>query len=194
MLTYDALKNNVRKFVARTSLTPEEFEYVLPAFEKVYQQVFPDTQTKIGQTRERKSGGGRKGVRTSIEQKLLFALVYQKSYPVQSITGELFGMGQSQANEWRYTLLPMLKQALDDLGMNPSVIRKSSRKGSKVSNLAGRVVTETLNFHQSCEQSSFINIRQIIRGQERFALCTLPTSFQSYNIGNISLGNHYVHH
>ena len=76
MLTYKELKKNDRKFVSLTSLTPEEFEYLLPAFEQAYQQVFPDTQTKTGQKRERKSGGGRKGVLASIEQKLLFALVY----------------------------------------------------------------------------------------------------------------------
>ena len=32
---------------------------------------------------------------------------------------ELFGMGQTQANEWIYTLLPILQQALDDLGDEP---------------------------------------------------------------------------
>jgi len=119
MLNYEKLKKSTRQFVSLTSLTPEEFEYVLPAFEKVYWQVFPDSQTKTGQKRERKSGGGRKGALASIEQKLLFALVYQKSYPVQSLMGELFGIGQSQANEWIHTLLPILKQALDDLGYEP---------------------------------------------------------------------------
>ena len=119
MLIYEELKKNARKFVSLTSLTPEEFEYLLPAFEQAYQQVFPDTKTKTGQKRERKSGGGRKGVLASMEQKLLFALVYQKSYPVQSIMGELFGISQSQANEWIHRLLPVLKQALDDLGYAP---------------------------------------------------------------------------
>lgn len=33
--------------------------------------------------------------------------------------GELFGMGQSQANEWIHDVLPILKQALDDLGFLP---------------------------------------------------------------------------
>ena len=33
--------------------------------------------------------------------------------------GELFGIGQSQANEWIHHLLPILKQALDDLGFLP---------------------------------------------------------------------------
>jgi hypothetical protein len=69
--------------------------------------------------RKREAGAGRKGSLASIEQKLLFALVYQKSYPLQSVMGELFGMGQSQANEWIHVLLPILKQALDDLGFTP---------------------------------------------------------------------------
>src|SRR5512145_51114 len=131
MQNYTELKKNARKFVSLTSLTPEEFEYVLRAFERVYQQVFPDTKTKTGQTRARKSGGGRKGTLASIEQKLLFALVYQKSYPVQSIMGELFGMGQSQANEWIHTLLPILKQALDELGYEPERDPKKFKKSEQ---------------------------------------------------------------
>src|SRR6266508_6088686 len=119
MLTYEDLKKNVRKFVSLTSLTPEEFDFLLPAFEQAYQRAVPVLKTMTGKKRERKAGGGRKGALSSMEQKLLFALVYQKSYPVQSIMGELFGMGQSQANEWIHTLLPILKQALEDLGYEP---------------------------------------------------------------------------
>src|SRR5512138_116344 len=131
MLTYEDLKKNARKLVSLTSLTPEEFEYLLPAFERVYRQVFPETKTKTGQKRERKPGGGRKGVLASIEQKLLFALVYQKSYPVQSIMGELFGISQSQANEWIHRLLPILKQALDDLGYAPERDPKKFKKSEQ---------------------------------------------------------------
>ena len=131
MLTYEQLKKNARKFVSLTSLTPEEFEYVLPAFEQAYRQVFPDSKTKTGQKRERKSGGGRKGVLGSIEQKLLFALVYQKSYPVQSIMGELFGISQPQANEWIHRLLPVLKPALDDLGYVPERDPKKFKKSEQ---------------------------------------------------------------
>jgi hypothetical protein len=136
MLTYPELKKSVRKFVSLTSLTPEEFEYVLPAFEQAYQQAFSDARTKTGQTRKRKAGGGRKGALESIEQKLLFALVYQKSYPVQSIMGELFGMGQSQANEWIHTLLPILKQALDNLGYEPERDPKQFKKSEQGQNEA----------------------------------------------------------
>ena len=119
MLIYDELKNNTRKFVSLTSLTPEEFDYLLPAFERAYVKAYPVSKTLTGKKRERKAGAGRKGTLASVEQKLLFALVYQKSYPVQSMMGELFGMGQSQANEWIHNLLPILKQALEDLGDEP---------------------------------------------------------------------------
>ena len=142
MLTYPELKKNDRKFVSLTSLTPEEFEYLLPAFEQAYQQAFPVAKTKMGQTRKRKVGAGRKGVLGSIEQKLLFALVYQKSYPVQSILGELFGMGQSQANEWIHTLLPILKQALDDLGYEPERDPKQFKKSEQGQNDAAASIID----------------------------------------------------
>lgn len=119
MLTYEALKTQPRKFLTFTSLTVEEFAELLPVFKKAYEKVYPAAQTQAGKTRKRKAGGGRKSSLDSLEQKLLFALVYQKNYPLQSFQGELFGMAQSRANEWIHRLLPILKQALDDLGMTP---------------------------------------------------------------------------
>jgi len=131
MLTYEEIKNNARKFVSMTSLTPEEFDFLLPVFGQAYLKVYPVSKTRTGKKRERKAGGGRKGSLASIEQKLLFALVYQKSYPVQAIMGELFDMGQSQANEWIHNLLPILKQALDDLGYEPERDPKKFKKSEQ---------------------------------------------------------------
>ena len=119
MLTYEALKTSPRKFVTFTSLTPDEFLDLLPAFEQAYQAVYPASKTKVGKRRKRKAGAGRTSNLDSMEQTLLFALVYQKTYPLQSVQAELFGMAQSRANEWIHTLLPILKQALDDLGVMP---------------------------------------------------------------------------
>lgn len=113
------MKTSPRKFLTFTSLTVEEFAELLSAFEKVYLRVYPASKTKTGKKRKRKAGGGRKSSLDSIEQKLLFALVYQKSYPLQSVQGELFGIGQSRANEWIHRLLPILKQALEDVGATP---------------------------------------------------------------------------
>lgn len=119
MLTYEELTTNPRKFLLLTSLRPQEFDDLLPAFERAYLKKYPASKTKTGKARKRKAGAGRKGALASLEQKLLFVLVYQKSYPLQSVMGELFGIGQSQANEWIHELLPILKQALDDLGFLP---------------------------------------------------------------------------
>jgi hypothetical protein len=119
MLTYEELKTKPRKFLTFTSLTLEECAELLPVFERAYLKAYPASQTKAGKKRKRQAGGGRKSSLDSIEQKLLFALVYQKSYPLQSVQGELFGMAQSRANEWIHQLLPILKQALEDAGATP---------------------------------------------------------------------------
>ena len=131
MLTYEEVKTNPRKFLSLTSLTPDEFEDLLPAFEKAYLKKYPASKTMTGKARKRKAGAGRKGSLASIEQKLLFGLVYQKGYPLQSILGELFGMGQGRANTWIHRLLPILKQALDDLGVLPERDPKKFRTKEK---------------------------------------------------------------
>ena len=119
MLTYEELKANPRTFLSLTSLTPDEFADLLPAFERAYGKRYPVSKTLAGQSRRRKSGAGRKGSLENIEQKLLFILIYQKSYPLQSVMGALFGISQGRANEWIHRLLPILKQALDELGVLP---------------------------------------------------------------------------
>ena len=112
MLTYEEVKTNPRKFLSLTSLTPDEFEDLLPAFEKAYLKKYPASKTMTGKARKRKAGAGRQGSLARIEQKLLFGLVYQKGYPLQSIMGELFGISQGRANTWIHRLLPILKHAL----------------------------------------------------------------------------------
>jgi hypothetical protein len=119
MLTYNKLKKNRRKFLALTGLTPKEFTRLLPAFERAYGRKYPSKKTRAGKARKRKTGGGRKGNLYDVEQKLLFALVYQKTYPLQALIGELFGLSQSRANDWIHQLLPVLKQALTNLRVLP---------------------------------------------------------------------------
>jgi hypothetical protein len=54
-----------------------------------------------------------------LEDKLLFILIYQKTYPLQTMHGLQFGLGQLQVNEWVHRLMPVLRQALTELGMTP---------------------------------------------------------------------------
>jgi hypothetical protein len=119
MLTYAQTKSNRRKFLALTGLTPKEFKLVLPAFERAYAASYPVTKTVTRVARQRQAGGGRKGVLGPPEQKLLFALVYLKTYPLQVLLGEVFELSQPQANHWIHRLLPVLQQALKDLGVSP---------------------------------------------------------------------------
>jgi hypothetical protein len=90
------------------------------AFCLAYATVYHGDQTAAGRPRKRRSGGGRKGRLGTTEQKLLFSLVYLKTYPLQALSGELFGLSQSRANRWVQRLLPRVKHALDDLGVLPS--------------------------------------------------------------------------
>jgi len=119
MLNYERLKKQPRQLVALTGLTVKEFKEVQPAFEAAYREMYPIGETPKGQARKRKPGAGRKGQLAKMEDKLLFILVYQKTYPLQVVQGELFGISQSRANYWVHHLLPVLQRALDNLGVKP---------------------------------------------------------------------------
>ena len=53
------------------------------------------------------------------EDKLLFILVYQKTYPLQTRQDLHFELRQPQTNYWIHRLLPVLQRALQTLGMRP---------------------------------------------------------------------------
>ena len=119
MLEYTKLKRNRRRFLSLTGLVPKEFQSLLSPFEEAYRHRYEGIKTLAGRKRKRQVGGGRDGSLKTIEQKLLFILVYQKAYPLQVIQAELFDMGQSSANEWIHRLLPVLDEALTTLGVMP---------------------------------------------------------------------------
>jgi hypothetical protein len=114
MLCYDTLKNKGREFLAATGLTPEEFETLLPAFTTAEGQAQPPDRTRKGGERRRASGAGAKGRLARPEDRLLFILVY-----LQTLHALQFGLSQPQANHWVHRLLPVLQQALCDLGHRP---------------------------------------------------------------------------
>ena len=119
MVTYTELRSDRRKFLALTGLTLSEFQRLLPAFARSYDRLYLPDQTLAGQPRQRFAGGGRKAVLHSPEQKLLFLLVYLKTYPLQAVLSELFGLSQPRVNYWIHRLLPILREGLDELGVLP---------------------------------------------------------------------------
>ena len=118
MLNYETLQTKPKELLALTGLARREFEELLPAFARALRVTEEQTRPKP-RKRQRAPGGGRKPSLQTVEDKLLFALVYTKTYPLQVVQGQLFGMSQSSASEWIHFLLPVLATALDDLGLMP---------------------------------------------------------------------------
>jgi hypothetical protein len=109
-MNYAELASKPRLLKSLTGLTVSEFEALLPSFGRAWETFVTDT-FKHGH-RQRAYGAGRKAVLSSLEDKLLFILVYFRQYPTQEVQGYLFGMGQAQANEWVHRLASLLKEAL----------------------------------------------------------------------------------
>jgi hypothetical protein len=119
MVTYTEIQTKRRKCLSLTGLTFPEFHLLLPAFIRSYEKLYPTDRTMAGQPRQRPPGAGRKGALHPPEQKLLFLLVYLKTYPLQVVMAELFGLSQSSVNYWIHRLLPVLRDALAAVGVLP---------------------------------------------------------------------------
>ncbi len=119
MLEYTKLKRNRRTLLAFTGLTLKEFKALLLPFAEAYRRSYQGEQTVAGHERQRLAGGGRRSTLQTCEQKLLFILVYLKTYPLQVVMGELFGLSQASANHWIHRLLPVVREALTQLGVMP---------------------------------------------------------------------------
>ena len=87
MLTYTALQDRPREFLAATGLTHAECAHLLPAFATAYALLYPPEKTVEGKPRQRRAGGGAPGTLPQMEDKLLFILVFQKTTPLQTMHG-----------------------------------------------------------------------------------------------------------
>jgi hypothetical protein len=133
VLTYTELQKKPKKLLALTGLARREFDELLPVFTKALAEAETPARPKP-KKRQRAPGGGRKPGLNMVEDKLLFILVYTKTYPLQVVQGEMFGMSQSSANEWIHFLLPVLRETLDRLGVLPArdgaqAARQARRRG-----------------------------------------------------------------
>lgn len=111
MLSYRAIANKPRVLQSLTGLKIEEFQQLLQPFEQAWIAYVEEHHIQ-GKTRQRRYGAGRKSQLETIEDKLLFILVYFRLYPTQAVQGFLFGIGQPQAHEWVHKLSELLNAAL----------------------------------------------------------------------------------
>ncbi len=129
MLKYADLKEKPKEFLAATGLTDEEFQCLLPTFEKCYEQFSAKKPKPTKKRKQRSAGGGRKSKFENVSDKLLFILIYQKTIPLQTMHGLSFGLSQTQVNYWGHRLLPVVQKSLSEMGMKPE------RDGQKVATL-----------------------------------------------------------
>jgi Helix-turn-helix of DDE superfamily endonuclease len=114
-----------------TSLTVEEFQHLVLPFEAAFQahmaQWCLDGQPRTA----RRYTTYQNCPLPTPEDRLLFILVYLKTYPLQVVQGRLFGMGQSKAHQWIHLLLVVLRATLRTLGDAPtrSVTELAKRLG-----------------------------------------------------------------
>jgi Helix-turn-helix of DDE superfamily endonuclease len=111
-LRYDEVKDDATKLRACTGLDRAEFEQLLPTFTLAWDE-HRRTHHRAPESRKRAVGGGRKSRLASVEARLFFILFYFKTYPLQTVMGTIFGMSQSQVNEWVHRLSQVLQATLD---------------------------------------------------------------------------------
>jgi hypothetical protein len=118
VLRYHKIANDERRVLSLTSLTALEFANLVPRFTTSFYE-YLEEQTIEGYERVGRSYVPyRNSTLPTMEDKLLFILVYLKQAPTQEVQGSLFGMRQSKANMWIHLLHPVLNRALaqnDDL-------------------------------------------------------------------------------
>src|ERR1700752_1259051 len=108
------------EFLDFTSLTLDEFRQLVPPFEAAFQAHVAACRLDGKPRTARRFTVYKNCPLATPDDRLLFILVYLKTYALQVVQGRLFGMGQSKTNQWIHVLLPALLTALRTLGDAPA--------------------------------------------------------------------------
>ena len=119
MTNYSELSQHPSRFLALTGYTVEEFEALLPHFQTEFESYVQTYTLDGGKRAKRKYSTYKNSPLLTIEDRLLFILVYLKQAATQELHGTLFGMSQPRANGWIHLLHPLLNRALTAAGELP---------------------------------------------------------------------------
>jgi hypothetical protein len=120
MSNYARLSQKAKGFHALTGYTLEEFDALLPAFRNSF-LIHMRTYTLEGKKRQKRSYGVYCNCPLpTMEDKLMFILMYLRKATTQDIFGEVFRMPQPVANKWIHVLHPCLRMALTVLEAIPA--------------------------------------------------------------------------
>src|ERR671935_2120569 len=125
-----------------TSLTLDEFQQLVPPFETAFHARMVAWRMDGKPRTARRFTVYKNCPLPTPEDRLLFILVYLKTYALQVVHGRLFGMVQGKANQWIHVLLPALLAALRTLSDAParSLIALAQRLGVSEADAATVVV------------------------------------------------------
>jgi Helix-turn-helix of DDE superfamily endonuclease len=82
------------------SLTVDAFQQLFPPFEAAFQTHMAEWRFDGQPRTDRGSPTDQNWLLPAPEDRLLWILVYLKTYPLQVVQGGLFGMGLSKAQRW----------------------------------------------------------------------------------------------
>src|ERR671928_104360 len=119
-LRFTELQSRPMEFLDFTSLTLDEFQQLVPPFETAFQARMAVWRMDGKPRTARRFAVYKTCPLPTPEDRLLFILVYLKTYTLQVVHGRVFGMVQGKANQWIHVLLPALLAALRALGDAPA--------------------------------------------------------------------------
>ena len=130
-LRFADLQTRPTEVLDLTSLTVDEFRQLVSPFEAAFQEHMAHWRLDGKPRTVRRYTTYRTCPLPTPEDRLLFLLVYLKTYPLQVVQGRLFGMGQSKAHQWIHVLLVVLRSTRRTLGDAPtrSVTELAQRLG-----------------------------------------------------------------
>ncbi len=119
-LRFTELQSRPMAFLDFTSLTLDAFQHLVPPFEAAFHARMAAWQMDGKPRTARRCTVYKNCPLPTPEDRLLFILVYLKTYTLQVVHGRLFGMVQGKAHQWIHILLPALLAALRALGDAPA--------------------------------------------------------------------------
>lgn len=117
-LKYEKIIKNPVQILSLTGMTREEFDSLTDEF-KLEWDAYISCYTLEGKPRQRIAFPRKTSILPRACDKLLFILVYLKTFPLQELQAASFDMVQPQANKWIHLLAGLLRKTLKRLGTLP---------------------------------------------------------------------------
>jgi hypothetical protein len=113
-IKHDKIRKNPAQFLSLTGFTPGEFDELAAEFRNEWDD-YSNHFTLEGKPRQRIALPRKTNALPGVHDKLLFILVYLKTFPLQELQAATFSMTQPQANFWIHLLSPILRKTLKRL-------------------------------------------------------------------------------